>query len=471
MRVWKSQYEQKLELVFKIIYLILAFSTFNPYIYNSAVQPIFVKLTLLAGAVVILIRLVRYRTYRKMPCLILMLLFCASFVLSAIMNRQYGIVENGKWIIWTGIQFFALYVCDVERDTKEYAREFRIVSHIIIVYSMITTLIGLGMLVTSSSTYTYTADGELMIGGFTWGRLWGLFTDPNYGAVFSVIAILLSLVFCMSKKGRIRAFYIVSIILNFLYLVFSDSRTGEVALIVSLAIFLYLYLLRKWQNKKGILKYGLILCVIFLIGAGSILGIHLVKTEYNKKLAPVLTEVFKDKNGKKKDNTNKIGRKKDLENDVSNGRIELWISAVEVWETSPVYGAGYSTFIPYAKEHTPDTYAVNNKGSDYNSLHNELMNILAFQGALGFLLFLALGIYMCWYVLGPVIKAGDEQYLTLSGMLACVGAVAVGMMFLTEGLYTLSPGSFVLWVFGGYLVQYSYRERKGAKESEGLKEN
>jgi hypothetical protein len=99
------------------------------------------------------------------------------------------------------------------------------------------------------------------------------------------------------------------------------------------------------------------------------------------------------------------------------------------------------------------------------------MNVLAFQGALGFLLFLALGIYMCWYVLGPVIKAGDEQYLVLSGMLACVGAVAVGMMFLTEGLYTLSPGSFVLWVFGGYLVQYSYRERKGAKESEGLKEN
>lgn len=460
-------YEMLLEFVFKISYLILALSTFSPFIYDSAIQPIFVKLTLVIGAVTILHRLFKFKKYRKMPCIILMALFCVSFAVSAIMNREYGIVDNGKWIIWTGLQFFALYVCDVERDVESYHREFKILSYIMIVYSTVASVVSLGMLITSYTELWKTADGELMIAGFTWGRLWGTYTDPNYGAVFSAIAILLSILFAIKKKGVLRALFVLSIVLNFLYLVFSDSRTGELALFGGLAVFLYFYLRRRLEHKKGIAKYVMILCTILVIGGGTLLGCHFIKASYNENLAPVFVKMFpkEDTKDPKKLEQRKttVGRKQDIESDVSNGRFDLWQSAVEVWETSPVYGAGYTTFVPYAKEHTPKTYAVNNGGGDYNSMHNAFLNTLAFQGVIGFILYLALAGYMIWYLLRPIITETGEMYLYLAGMLACVGAVVISMMFLLEGTYTLSPGSFVLWVFAGYMVQFAYGKRRGGR--------
>ena len=51
------------------------------------------------------------------------------------------------------------------------------------------------MLITRYSGMIESADGEFIICGFTWGRLWGNYTDPNYGAEFAVIVMILSLFF------------------------------------------------------------------------------------------------------------------------------------------------------------------------------------------------------------------------------------------------------------------------------------
>lgn len=244
------------------------------------------------------------------------------------------------------------------------------------------------------------------------------------------------------------------------------------------------------------MKYALIIGVIILVTGGSLLGIRIVKVEYNKVLAPTFAKMFVEKEEakklKKQDQTKKpgqttkpeekkkqeelkkqeeakkqeemkrkLGRKQDLEEDVSNGRFELWKSAVEVWRTSPVYGVGYVTFVPYAKEHTPDTYAVNNDVGEYTSMHNAFINTLAYQGGLGFILLLLLAGYMIWYIIGPVFRETGGVYLYLDIMLASVAAVVLSMVFLLEGFYTLSPGSFVLWSFSGYMVKYAYGIRKG----------
>ncbi len=492
----KLHLEKTLELLFKISYLVLALCTFNTFIYKSSVQPVFVKLTLACGMVLILTRLVKFRKYIKTPCIVLMILFCISFAISTIMNREYGMVENGKWIIWTGLQFFALYVCDMERDMKSYNKEFEILSHIIIGYSAVAAIISLKMLIVSYSEFFETAEGEFLISGFTWGRLWGVYTDPNYGAVFTVISILLSIVFFLRKGILLKIIYVICIILNYLYLVFSDSRTGEISLVGGLAVFLFFSLNQVWKSKKGFVKYALIIGVIILVTGGSLLGIRIVKVEYNKVLAPTFAKMFVEKEEakklKKQDQTKKpgqttkpeekkkqeelkkqeeakkqeemkrkLGRKQDLEEDVSNGRFELWKSAVEVWRTSPVYGVGYVTFVPYAKEHTPDTYAVNNDVGEYTSMHNAFINTLAYQGGLGFILLLLLAGYMIWYIIGPVFRETGGVYLYLDIMLASVAAVVLSMVFLLEGFYTLSPGSFVLWSFSGYMVKYAYGIRKG----------
>ena len=457
----KQNYEEIIEVIFKVCYLLLTLATFITVIYASPVQPLLVKASLVLGMVLILIRVVKIRKYAKMPCVILMVLFCVSFLLTTVMNRQYGITENGKWVIWTGIQFFALYVCDVERSEEKYRREFRILSHILIVCSSIAALASIVQLVQVYSQYITTADGEFIVTGYTWGRLWGVYTDPNYGAVISVISITLSLLFILQKKGLIRIAYIVSIILNFVYFVYSDSRTGEIAIVVSVGLFLILWFSKKKASAKKIVRFGVPVILIVCIAAAGFGGMQVMKSQYGKYYAAVSAERAKNrpKQEVKKDNST-AGRKQDIQQDVSNGRFALWQSAVEVWETSPVYGAGYSTFVPYAQEHTPDTYAVNNDQGNYTSMHNTFFNALAFQGTIGAVLFVLIALRILTYVLIPVLKDQSDGSAELAAMLACTGAVVLSMMFLLEGIYTNSPGSFVLWTFTGYMVRFAYRKRR-----------
>ena len=469
----KQNYEEILELVFKVSYLCLAFATFITYIYMSPLQPVLVKVTLVLGALTIFIRVINWKKYRKIPCLILMALFCLSFLLSTVMNRQYGMTDNLKWIMWTGIQFFGLYVCDPDRDEKKYKREFEIISHIFIIVTVIAAVASLIMLAKSYSAILYTVDGEIVITGFEWDRLWGVYTDPNYGAICSVIGIVLSLLYAIQKKGIRKCGYVIAIVLNYVYLVFSDSRTGEIALMVSCGIFLYFCGIKKFQNKKYLKSAFLVICVLlaaFMVG-------QTMKTQniiYQKKAAAVReiktkkqveikenqkSQPTEQKNIQENKKSQPTERQKNIQEDVSNGRLALWKSSIEIWMSSPVYGSGYSTLIQYAKEHVPDTYAVNNDVGEYTSMHNTFFCTLAFQGAIGAGLLILIALRILFYVIKAVLFEQDKRQPEVIAMVSCVGCIAVSMMFLLDGIYTNSASAVILWIFNGYLVQYAYQKK------------
>lgn len=450
----KQNYEEILELLFKISYLCLTFATFISVIYMSPIQPMLVKLTLFLGVVVILVRLLHWKKYGKMPCLILMILFCLSFLLSIVMNRQYGMTADLKWLIWTGIQFFGLYVCDLNREEEKYEREFTILSHIFIIVTVITAIASLIMLVKSYSEFLITADKEFIVTGFKWDRLWGAYTDPNYGAVCSVIGIILSGLYLVKKKGAVKFLYVLAIIMNYAYMIFSDSRTGILALVLCGGLFLYLWCVSKFQAKK-ILKSLLVVICVFAVALS--VG-EVAKTQnvtYQRKVA---AEQAKKKIVQKKKQP-LTARQKNIQDDASNGRLAIWQSAIEIWKSSPVYGAGYSTVVPYAKEHIPDTYIVNNSQSDYTSMHNTFFCVLAYQGSIGAILFVLIALRIFFYVVKNVFTESGERKFDVTAMLCSVGCVAISMMFLMDGIYTNSPSAAVLWLFSGYLVRYSYRKK------------
>ena len=88
------------------------------------------------------------------------------------------------------------------------------------------------MMVQSYSEYLTTPEGEFIVTGYTWDRLWGVYTDPNYGAVFSVIGFILAVLFIFQQKGIKKLFYVIAALLNLGYVTYSDSRTGEIAFVL-----------------------------------------------------------------------------------------------------------------------------------------------------------------------------------------------------------------------------------------------
>lgn len=462
----KQNYEEILELVFKISYLCMAFATFITYIYMSPIQPILVKITLVLGTLTILVRVIKWKKYGKMPCLILMILFCLSFLLSTVMNRQYGMTDNLKWIIWTGIQFFGLYVCDLERDEKKYKQEFIILSHVYIIATILSALASLIMLAKSYSALLTSIDGEFIVTGFEWDRLWGVYTDPNYGAVCSVIGIILSLLYVIKQKGYRKIIYILAVVLNYAYLIFSDSRTGELAFAISGGgIFLWFWGTQRFKSKKYLKSFLMVVCVVSVL----FLAGQEIKTQnimYQKRIAANREADMKKKTEspqKKKELSKKkqnkaTERQKNIQEDVSNGRLALWRSAVEVCQSSPIYGAGYSTFISYAKENIPDTYAVNNPVGEYTSMHNTFFSTLAYQGIVGAVLLVLIAIRIFLLLIKALTIKNDERQLDIIVMFSCIGCTVISMMFLLDGIYTNSASAAILWIFSGYLVQCSYQK-------------
>lgn len=457
MKIIKKEYVKYLEWAFKLSYLLLGIATFNSFLYDSPVQPMLVKLCLILGILAVLGRVVYFKDYIKTPYLLLLILFCISFCISIAVNWKYGTaVADLKWVVWTGFLFFLLYACDTTRDRMEYKKEFTIFANIIVVISVLNAAASLYLMTNLYHNLWHTASGEALIAGFQWGRLWGVYTDPNYGAVFSTIAVLLSAYFVKTGKGMWKLLYLAAIVVDYIYILFSDSRTAEVCMCVGAGIFLLFLFFQKQANWKGILA-GILAAVVF---AGVFVGVtSAAKAEYNTKIEAEIKKADAQKASQEKKNEQKVGRSQDLQSDISNGRFELWASGLEVWKTKPITGTGYNSFLPYVREAIPDTYVVNNDQGEYVSLHNGYINILVYQGLLGAVLFAVFMVcVMVKWCKGVKIVCEDHMD-DIAVLTACVSVVAVSMVFLLEGVYTNSPGAFVLWTFLGYLMHYFVKKR------------
>ena len=448
--------EKKIGLLFKIVYLILAIFTFNSFTFGRSIMSVFVIISFLLGAAVICLRMINWKHYIGMPLFGLSVLFCFSFFVSMVANMRYGWIENFKWLIWTVFQLFILYIMDVKSNPEYYKKEFKILSYIIIIYSFLAAFVSIVLMLIRYQNIVELAD-QRVIQGFIWGRLWGVYTDPNYGSVIGVISIILSLSICQYFGKRKKGFFHANIVLQLMYIVFSDSRTGLVALFTGLGIYIYTILLRKEIKLEGLKKYLKNIACVLLVLVVTFAGMQLVKIVYNNAAVPVLTEMFfsdDSKSEEEEEELARIGREEDINVDPSNRRFDIWESGLEIFRTSPAVGTSYVTFIPYVEDNLPDTYVVDNDHGTFGNMHNEYLNVLVFQGVIGaavLICFMARAIYL---IFKNMFRLRGQDYYYCCGLLALIVIVAVSMMFILEGVYTNSVAAFILWSALGYLLHF-----------------
>ena len=448
--------EKKIALLFKIVYLILTMMTFNSFTFGKSIMSIFVMLSFLLGILVIGLRIINWKHFIAMPLFGFCIMFCFSFFISMVANMRYGWIDNFKWLVWTVFQLFILYIMDVKSNPQYYKKEIKILSYIIIIYSFLAAVISIILMLIRYQNIVELTD-QRVIQGFIWGRLWGAFTDPNYGSVISVISIILSLSLCQYYNNLKKRFFYINIILQLMYIVFSDSRTGLVALFAGLSIYVYTILLRKETKLGGIKKYLKNIACVLLILVITFTGMQLVKTVYNNFAVPILTEVFYSDDSKTEEEEEelaRIGREEDINVDPSNRRFDIWESGLEVFQTSPIVGTSYVTFIPYVEDNLPDTYVVNNDHGTFGNMHNEYLNVLVFQGVIGAVALIGFMIRAIYLVFKNIFRVQGQDYYYCCSLLALIVVVAVSMMFILEGVYTNSVAAFVLWSALGYLIHF-----------------
>lgn len=447
--------------LFKYCYIIHILLAFNTLLVDKSIPNLTSAVVLLLGAVAVLWRLLHLRNYLKYPFVILYILFLVLFGISCIVNLDYGVKENAKIFVWMTFQFALLYAFDLNRSYEKIQKEFYISMWLIIGITAIQNLISVWMLFSNYCSYVIMEDGRsFLVGVAYWGRLYGIHTDPNYGAVQSVMALSASVYFLIKyKKAWVKCLAVLSIAAQTMFIVFSASRTGLVTVCVCALLFAFMYTLHK--HKK--LLRAIIMAVVAVV---VVLGVNKgVTVTYNYGVTKMqeMHEAHKDpgKPDKKDEEAVKIGREEELEGDVSNRRFDLWKNAIDMTKTSPILGVTFGNYVSYAEENLPDCYMLTNGFVVFTAFHNMFMDLIASQGIVGFAVFLIIILASLWYLLRHYKTIREDDKTACAFLFSACAGMLVSSLFVSEILYVNNQVTVLFWTMWGFLICFV---KKGQQE-------
>lgn len=462
------------ELLFKIEFLLFGFLGYNAFTFGRPIMTVFVLISTAMAGVILLYRIVNYKVYVKNIFLWLLLLFLCSFAVSLLANRSYGGLSEGiRAAAWMGMQYIILFLHNPHNTIEKDKREFSIVSWVFIIYMFIAVVISIVFLFLNKSFLFTVGSAETPIyiyAGLVWGRLWGVFTDPNYGSVMSVVAVLLSYYFiCVCKKKWLTVLLSVNIVLQIIYIAFSDSRTGIVCMMFGFAVCAYFFLQKAFKAfKKPAVRQVLSVLCVFLIVVSCWLVPKFIKQGYNKTISYIHTQTEPSETDDVEIEELLLGREEDIENDFSNRRFDLWKSGIEIMKTSPIIGVSHFGLTNYAKANLPHTYLIDNTLGQFDNFHNAYINVLVGQGIIGFLIICVFTAVAAIYILSYIWKARNDLSAYVIVLLSVIIAVGCSTMFVSDVFYINSPCATMFWLTLGYAVHYVSNAKDANKNKERL---
>lgn len=458
---------------FKILYLIYLLLAFNSFVNAKGWMNLASYVITALGAVLILWMGVFYKRYRRVHNRFLLLAFVVSYCVSAAAHISYGLVENVKGLIWLLIPLIIVYASAFDMSREEIRREMRWLSGIYILYCTVANLVSLSMVYWGRMYEFQDKAGNFHVIGYRWNRLWGIYDDPNHGATITMIALFMLLYFLADiKKIWKKVLLFLVFIINYIYIVLSDSRTGIVGLAAGLLCggLFWVFVNRGAAGRKALVRVAGVVGFTLVLAAGTF-GVKTLYQPIDEKIVVQLNEKTKreaaEKNAQKNTanstSKNTMGntikkepnlREQDITEDYSNGRLSIWKDGLEIVASSPIIGVGFRNIVPYTLEHFPDNYLVNNEQEgQYDSLHNLELDILVSQGIVGILIFLALFVNICVMIVRRAgrIRVEDRKEGTLA--FAAVASLGAAVTFLSFIFYVNAPQNFCFWLFLGYLMR------------------
>ena len=457
------------EKIFLYVFLIYSILSSNSFTYGKGIITYFMWASFGLGTVLLIYRLINIKNYKK-PGIIFLLLMFISICISTIINYRYSFKGNVIFCIYWALFFFVIYLMNSNKDIiLAFLKVFTVYVVVSSTISVILMYKGYSYIVVAPDT------GYLFYQGFAIGRLWGVFINPNNGAISAALSIVIMLYFVLENKNSlVKVLGVLGIINEIIYIAFTDSRSGAVCLGVLIATYSFVVL---WDKKKNIVKKSFIIVlsvIMLMVGfylprkTKDIYNASLTKiSEYkaSKEVAPetpVLDNNVNDMDSISDDVEELvIDRGYDLSDDISNRRFDAWKSAIEIYASSLkniVFGVSFKGFTEYALENLPSTYIVNNNYALFTTFDNEIFNILDAQGAIGIVSLFAIMAFVLFYISKHIWKTNDIKLVAL--LVSVIFGMAASACFCSIMFYHFSPNGLLFWLVLGGLVSVFNEEEK-----------
>lgn len=440
--------------------------------------------------------LIQNKSFFRTHSMDLLILFAGITGVSVLVNHSYELTSNVKGLGVLMINCFLLYTIGANRVGEEKKPRREVGAFLTSAYCT-----WIFFVILSLPMYFFTVDYEfkkvnntITNQGFSmeYRRLWGLFQEANYAAVYSVVAILLSvLLFRKTKSKAVRVLLVIGDVFAFLFTVLSGSRTALVILLV-VAVWLGLYLFAKKLPQKNPLRI-LLAVALSVVCAGASYGVYqavrlglpyaqvavasttpkaqqdsihrIYDSAYRVGNVNVISGFLdKDEPSEKTDKDDETDTTDESDTDEnahdpqsldrtdlidgkdrSNGRLRRWKDGFAIFMKNPILGTSPKGVNAWAHKNLPETYV----GKYFFSISNVFIELLAGTGVFGFLTMLAfLLLGAVGIVLFAVKKPLDPDFALEA---AAVLALAVSIVFESDLIFLLSMGSGVFWLLFGSL--------------------
>lgn len=423
----------------------------------------------IAGVLILAVDFLMHFTMFKSKENIILFIFLIVCVISSVLNIEYGIVSNVKTIVWSAIQFFLVFSIVNIKSENEICRTMDRVMKISSAIWFVGVLASLVQFFTRTG-YVSPFEDFSRRQGFVEARLFGVFTDPNFAAVTSIMIVL----FCWlllkdCNKKWVRGYYITNIVVQLIYIVLSGSRTalyGGVVLSFIIGMLVVRNKLLDIKEEGGIVELSIAGGVVAVILCFA--TIALVKNtipqiaDFGNSLYSLVQSQESDgkqdesKENRKDEDEISLERPDVNEGNISNNRYEIWSNYIEVSADHRIFGLSPRNLMSYLEANYPDNFLVT-KG--YDETHNGWLAIFVCTGITGTAVMAAFfGVYIyhgCRYLKSRKEKTIKTEILVLFG---CVFIIALSAILQPEIFFINTYGAVTFWLFMGYLLYYMKKE-------------
>ncbi len=355
------------------------------------------------------------------------LLFIVITVISCIMNREYGIFSNLKGLATLGIYLFLLYP-EAFKDKSQRTFSACLTTGF---FSMtFYSFASIPMYIYNIDYYCYRGEIPKDQGFNTLSsRLWGLFQDPNYLALFSLIAIFSS-VFLFTRTNSVfkKVILVLFDLIHIIVLSMTGSNMGILTSVAALCWLSIIIVFKKFSFKVVYRILAFILAIAISVAAPLIitksvnaampivkktiihsgspetyLDIHLFYDKLYEAGKIRIAGGFTDEIDMSKfpfDDQNSPIDRVDDNPDISNGRFDRWIDGLKLLAEKPFFGLSPRNILSFASKNDTDTLMNENS----STIHNTYLELLTGAGIIGGIFILGFLIFAAIYVIKIALK-------------------------------------------------------------------
>lgn len=390
---------------YKLVFLISSFFYCIPFTNDFFSK--FFKIFIIWGIIIFVFNYFYNKKYTLKKSDYLLFLFLLVSFIGCFVNYKNNFITNIISVLYLCVQMVLLVSYNKNNDFEKTIKKQKIYNYITVILTFISSIISI-IIFLLNIKISY-ADGfqQVLFGVFE-GRLYGIQGNPNSLGHFALVSIWMSILLLMINKNKkiSKAFLYINIILEFICLILSNSRSSLIGIIVSVAIFSILMIAFKkkkdnesvWNSIwRNVFSIGLALVIIgFIIGSSAFLSKKImVKGADSLKNANINYNINIDIGNRTPvtDNDTIISDDKitvDREyntSDTSNGRFELWNAGFKVFLNHPMFGVGVKNVNSFANEHmSSETLKLSPKLSE--NMHNIFMQVLVSHGIIALIIFI-----------------------------------------------------------------------------------